>query len=61
MDELFGEDVVDRVHEEGLSSLPDAVWDDFYEGATGIDDKISDGLEDFADDPVGSITGAFGL
>ncbi|HZM79859.1 MAG TPA: WXG100 family type VII secretion target [Candidatus Limnocylindrales bacterium] len=61
VEEIFGEDVVDRVHEEGLGSLPDAMWDDFYEGVTSIDDKVSDGLEDLVDDPVGTIAGAFGL
>ncbi|WP_203909895.1 WXG100 family type VII secretion target [Rhizocola hellebori] len=60
-DEIFGEEVVDRVHDEGLASLPDAMWDDFYEGVTDIDDKISDGWNDFTDDPVGSLGRAFGI
>lgn len=60
-DEIFGEEVVDRVHDEGLASLPDAMWDDFYEGVTDIDDRISDGWDDFTDDPVGSVGRAFGI
>lgn len=60
-DEIFGEEVVDRVHDEGLASLPDAMWDDFYGDVTSIDDRISDGWDDLTDDPVGTIAGAFGL
>jgi hypothetical protein len=59
MEDLLGEDVVERIHEDGLVAAPDAIWDDFYDGVTGTPDRIQDGVEDLIDDPVGTVGGWF--
>lgn len=54
-DELFGEEVVDRVHEEGLAALPDAMWDDWYESATELPGDLRDDWDNMWEDAGGLV------
>jgi hypothetical protein len=65
-DELLGEEVVDTVEEEGVWAGVEEWWDQSWEDTANIPDRMGEawddvtgGLEDFADDPVGTIGGLF--
>jgi hypothetical protein len=65
-DELLGEEVVDTISEDGVWAGVEQWWDQSWEGAANVPDRISEGwddltegLGDFADDPVGTIGGLF--
>ncbi|MGB3437336.1 MAG: hypothetical protein WBA97_01180 [Actinophytocola sp.] len=65
-DDLFGPEVVDTISEEGVLAGVDEWWDQSWEDMTEIPDglgnrwdDLSEGVEHFADDPVGTIGGLF--
>jgi hypothetical protein len=65
-DELLGEEVVDTISEEGVWAGVEEWWDQSWEDTANVPDRISEGwddltegLGDFADDPVGTIGGLF--
>ncbi|HEU5472664.1 MAG TPA: WXG100 family type VII secretion target [Actinophytocola sp.] len=55
--ELFGEDAVQAAHEDGIAAGVDEWWDDSWEDIGNVPDRISDGVGDFVDDPLGTVGG----
>jgi hypothetical protein len=58
-DELFGSEVVETAHEDGVAAGIGEWWDQSWEDVTNVPDRIREGWNDFTDDPVGTVTGLF--